>query len=94
MQSKVSEMVGASSLTEFGDFDDGDLYEECYKAAARGDTRNFVVEFDSTKAYAAHDLGEQSIKQLLQLEVDDFVYHVLKIKEDAGFVRCCSKTER
>lgn len=64
-------MVGASSLSEFGDFDDGHVYEKCHGAAVRGDTRNFVIEFDSTKAYVAHDVGEPSIKQLLQLEVND-----------------------
>ncbi|KAF6234413.1 hypothetical protein HO173_007446 [Letharia columbiana] len=61
-------MIGASSLPEFDDFDDGKVYERCHKAAARGDTRNFVIEFDSTKAYAAHNLNDASVKQLLQLE--------------------------
>ena len=64
-------MVGVSSLREFGDFDDRNIYERCHKAALDGDTRNFVIEFDSTKAYAACNLDDVSITQLLQLEVND-----------------------
>ena len=66
-------MVGASPLPEFGDFDDRNIYETCHRAAVRGDTCNFVIEFDSTKAYAAHDLAVASIKQLLVLEVSDYL---------------------
>lgn len=84
-------MVRVSSLPEFGDFDDGNVYERCYSAAVRGDTRNFVIEFDSTSAYAAHDLGETSIKQLLQLEVNDFAYHGYEIEEDAECLSCYPK---
>lgn len=86
-------MVRASSLPEFGDFDDGDVYENCYRAAVHGDTSNFVIEFDSTKAHAAHDLGTASIGQLLQLEVNDFACYIDTIRQDAGYVQCCSKNE-
>ena len=64
-------MLGASSLPEFGDFDDENVYERCHRAAVRGDTKNFVIEFDSTKAHAAYDLNHVSIKQLLELEVNN-----------------------
>lgn len=84
-------MVPASSLREFGDFDDGNLYERCYAAALRGDTRNFVIEFDSTKAYAAYDLRDASIKQLLQPEVNDNTYHNHQTKEDPECVHCSAK---
>ena len=79
-------MAGAPSLPEFGDFDDRDVYENCYGAAVRGDTKNFVIEFDSTKAHATYDLGGASIEQLLQLEVNGFAYHIHAIKEDAGYL--------
>lgn len=75
-------MVRASSLPEFGDFDDGDRYQRCYGAAVRGDTRNFVIEFDSTKAYAAYDLRDASIEQLLQPEVIYVTYHNYRIKDN------------
>ena len=68
-------MVDASPLPEYGDFDDPDVYEKCLEAASRRDTRNFVIEFDSSKAYAAHDLDDASIKRLLQLEVFGFLLH-------------------
>ena len=64
-------MIEASSFPEFGDFDDKNIYERCHAAAVRADTRNFVIEFDSTKAYAAHDLSDASIEQLLKPEVND-----------------------
>ena len=62
-------MVQASSLPEYGNFDDPDVYEKCLGAASRRDTKNFVIEFDSSKAYAAHDLDDASMKRVLQLEV-------------------------
>ena len=65
-------MVQASPLPEYGNFDDPDVYEKCLEAASRRDTRNFVIEFDSSKAYAAHDLDDASMKRLLQLEVFGF----------------------
>ena len=64
-------MAEASSLPRFSDFDDRIVYERCRTAAVCGNTRNFVIEFDSTKAYAAHDLDGVSVTQLLQLEVND-----------------------
>ena len=79
-------MLGASSLPEFGDFDDENVYERCHRAAVRGDTKNFVIEFDSTKAHAAYDLSDVSIKQLLELEVTNFANHVYEIKQDTGSV--------
>ena len=79
-------MAGAPSLPEFGNFDDRDVYEKCHRAAVQGDTKNFVIEFDSTKAHAAYDLGGASIEQLLQLEVNDSAYHIHAIKEDAGYL--------
>lgn len=91
--SEISKMIGASSLPEFDDFDDGKVYERCHKAAARGDTRNFVIEFDSTKAYAAHNLNDASVKQLLQLEVIDFAYNIPAIEGDAGYIQFCSNFE-
>lgn len=69
LQTEVFKMAGVSSFPEFGDFDDGNIYEKCHASAVRGDTRNFVIEFNSTKAYAAYDIRATSIKKLLQLEV-------------------------
>lgn len=86
-------MLPVSSLPEYGDFDDEDVYKRCYNAAERGDTRNFVIEFDSTNAYAAHDLGEASIEQLLQLEVNDFAHHIHEIGEDVGCMNCYPEFE-
>ena len=75
-------MLGASSLPEFGDFDDENVYERCHRAALHGDTKNFVIEFDSTKAHAAHNLSDVSMKQLLELEVNPFANYVRKIKRN------------
>lgn len=86
-------MVSISSLPEYGDFDDEDVYKKCESAAIRGDTRNFVIEFDSTSAYAAHDLGDASIKQLLQLEVNHFAHRIYEISADAGCMNCYPKSE-
>ena len=86
-------MVPISSLPEYGDFDDENVYNRCYDAAVRGDTRNFVIEFDSTSAYAAHDLGDASIKQLLQLEVNHFAHPTDEIREDAGCMNSYPKFE-
>lgn len=58
----------ASSLPEFGDFDDGNVYETVKEGIFREETLNFVIEFDSRKACAAHDLDVGSIQQLLNLE--------------------------
>ena len=77
-------MLGAASLPEFGDFDDENVYERCHRAAVRGDTKNFVIEFDSANAHAAHDLSDVSIKQLLELEVDHFANYVHKINQDTA----------
>lgn len=79
-------MAGAPLLPEFGNFDDRDVYERCNRAAVQGDTKNFVIEFDSTKAHAAYDLGGPSIEQLLQLEVNDSAYHIHAVKEDARYL--------
>ena len=68
-------MVEAPSLPEYGDFDDPDVYKKCLEAASRRDTKNFVIEFDSSKAYAAHDLDDASIKRLLQPEVFGSLLH-------------------
>ena len=86
-------MVGASSLQEFGDFDDGKIYESCYGAALRGDTQNFVIEFDSTKAYAAQNLSDASITQLLRLEVNEFCLSHSRNQRQCGIYTCCSKIE-
>lgn len=86
-------MLPVSSLPEYGDFDDENVYGRCENAAKRGDTRNFVIEFDSTSAYAAYNLGEASIEQLLQLEVNDFAHHIHEIGEDAGCTNSCPEFE-
>ena len=62
-------MATASSLPEFGDFDDGNVYETIKEGINRAESLNFVIEFDSSKACAAHNLGIESIKTLLSLEV-------------------------
>lgn len=82
-------MAGASSLPEFGDFDDRHVYEKFHEAALGKNTGNFVIEFDSTKAFAACNLDNISMIQLLQLEVNDLACYMLEIK----CVHCCSKTE-
>lgn len=74
-------MVDAPPFLEYGDFDDPDVYKKCLDAASRRDTRNFVIEFDSSKAYAAHDLDDASIKRLLQLEVFGF-FCIHAVKDD------------
>ena len=80
-------MVETSSLPEFGDFDDQGVYKEFFEAAVRRDTKNFVIEFNSTKAYAARDLDDASIKQLLQVEVNRDLICIHAIKDEAGHVQ-------
>lgn len=65
-------MSGASSLPEFDDFDDKDVYARVKQGIEREDTLNFAIEFDSTKACAAHNLDVDSIKRLLNLEASGF----------------------
>ena len=86
-------MFPVSSLPEYGDFDDENVYKRNENAAERGDTRNFVIEFDGTSAYAAHDLGDASIEQLLQLEVNEFAHRIFEIGEDAGCTNCYPEFE-
>lgn len=61
-------MPRASSLPGFGDFDDENVYKRVKEGIHREDTLNFAIEFDGTKACAAHNLGVGSVKQLLNLE--------------------------
>lgn len=61
-------MAWASSLPNFGDFDDACIYERLREAAVDENTLNFAIEFDSTKASAAHNLEPDSIERLLRLE--------------------------
>ena len=74
-KAKVSKMATASPIPEYSDFDDPDAYKKCLEAASCRDTKNFVIEFDCSKAYAAHDVDDASIKRLLQLEVFGFLLH-------------------
>ena len=84
-------MLPVSSIPAYSDFDDENVYRRCENAAERGDTSNFVIEFDSTSAYAAHDLDEASIEQLLQLEVNIFAHHIYETGEDAGMHELLSR---
>ena len=65
-------MARASSLPGFRDFDKEDEFEQLKGAVVDGSTPNFAIEFDSAKAYAAHDLTVESIERLLSIEVRGF----------------------
>ena len=65
-------MAQASSLAELRDFDNEDEFERLKGAVVDAKTRNFVIEFNSAKAYAAQDLNVESIERLLSIEVNDF----------------------
>ena len=65
--------MGISSLPEFGDFDDVFIHEQVKGAIVHESTPNFAIEFDSTKAYAAHNLNVDSIERLLDAEASSSV---------------------
>ena len=65
-------MAQASLLAEFRDFDKEDVFEQLKGAVVDAKTRNFAIEFDSAKAYAAQDLTVESMEHLLSIEVSGF----------------------
>ena len=65
-------MAQASLLAEFRDFDKEDEFEQLKGAVVDAKTRNFAIEFDSAKAYAAQDLAVESMERLLSIEVSGF----------------------
>ena len=65
-------MAQASSLAEFRDFDKEDEFEQLKAAVVDAKTRNFAIEFDSAKAYAAQDLNFESMERFLSIEVSSF----------------------
>ena len=65
-------MAQASSLAEFRDFDKEDEFEQLKRAVVDAKTRNFAIEFDSAKAYAAQDLTLESMERLLSIKVSGF----------------------
>ena len=57
------------ALRGFENLDDIAVYERIEKAIIDPDTRNFVIEFDETKAYAALDIDESILETLLPIKV-------------------------
>ena len=57
------------ALRGFENLDDIAVYERFEKAIIDPDTRNFVIEFDETKAYAALDIDESILETLLPIKV-------------------------
>ena len=51
----------------FNDFDDKEICAKVEKAVLKETTLNFVVEFDSDKAYAAVDLDARSLHKYLRV---------------------------
>ena len=66
-------MAGAATLPNFGDFDIEPMYRLCEEAILHADTRNFVIEFDSEKAYAALNLDGDAVTRFLQTQVSRIV---------------------
>ena len=62
-------MAGAASLPGFQDLDDDNVYERFETAVIHPDTRNFVIEFDSSKAYAALNFDDRNLQEFLTREV-------------------------
>ena len=72
-------MAQASLLAEFRDFDKEDEFEQLKAAVVDAKTRNFAIEFDSAKAYAAQDLTVESMERFLRIEVSGFGHPILRI---------------
>ncbi len=62
-------MAGVAALRGFENLDDIDVYERFEKAVIDPDTRNFVIEFNESKAYAALDFDESILKTFLPIKV-------------------------
>ena len=62
-------MSASTLIPELQDFDNEDAYKECEDAVMQASALNFVVQFDSTKAYSAINLGVDAVRRLLQTEV-------------------------
>jgi len=62
-------MAELTTISELQNFDDENVYRRCEDAIKQADTQNFVIEFDSTEARAAINIGEDAIQRLLQTKV-------------------------
>ncbi len=70
------------TIPELQNFDDSFVYDRCHNAIMLADTRNFVIEFDSTNARAAINLGDDAIQRLLQIQVSTFTLSIFMRLED------------
>ena len=57
------------ALRGFENLDDIPVYERFEKAIIDPDTRNFVIEFDESKAYAALDIDKSILETFLPIKV-------------------------
>ncbi|KAK4695245.1 hypothetical protein P7C71_g2470, partial [Lecanoromycetidae sp. Uapishka_2] len=61
-------MAGFNTIPALHDFDDQSVYEHCEEAMLEAETRNFVIEFDSTEARAAINVEDDDMKRLLDIK--------------------------
>ena len=57
------------TLRGFENLDDTAVYKRFEKAIIDPDTRNFVIEFDEAKAYAALDIDKSILETFLPIKV-------------------------
>ena len=57
------------TLRGFENLDLSPVYERFEKAVIDPDTRNFVIEFDESKAYAALDIDKSILETFLPIKV-------------------------
>lgn len=57
------------TLRGFENLDDSRVYERFEKAVIDPDTRNFVIEFDESKAHAALDIDKSILETFLPIKV-------------------------
>ena len=62
-------MALGPALRGFENLDDSSVYEKFEKAVIDPDTRNFVIEFDESKAYAALDIDNSILETFLPIKV-------------------------
>lgn len=61
-------MIDIKEHPNFGNFDVEDVYTRCQASILQAASGNFVVEFNSTDAVAARDVGKESMEKFLEAE--------------------------
>lgn len=60
--------MGFEPLPKFEDLDDPGVYQQSYSFLKKVESRNFVIEFDDSRAYAARNLSDKDVGNLLAMD--------------------------